>query len=270
MSITLIPLEPGFVGLAVGCSDAHIRVYTFDETLGRLNHLFISPDLHRCILDTERIMGVPESDALIASGGTDGTLRLWDLSHELKSRPWRACVSDRGPSGQLAPAFFTSVRHQSGINGIACRTLDNIGDNYTVAVVTVGDDNALSAVLIEIDGHCETASARMLACTSIIGAHTAAITAVKFIGAAVLTASTDERLSVWNLSITVSADSSDSNLGRESRPASGVALALAPVGCTMISFSDVQALAVMTVDKVHSIAVGGFGIQMFDIVTEPP
>ncbi|KFM66793.1 WD repeat-containing protein 6, partial [Stegodyphus mimosarum] len=164
--------------IATACSDSYFRVYTFDVNIKELSICYSVQLGEHCIftLSEIRITEASNDNLLFVTGAADGKIKIMNHKNYI-----RLCDNQKKMQNLVSKSdqVFHLTLHQSGINAI---DLKQITENMWF-VCCGGDDNALSAVLVqfnEISG--DDPSIEVIAETHICNAHASQITGIKIIG----------------------------------------------------------------------------------------
>lgn len=180
MDVDYINNEDNFTIFA-GCSDAYVRVFVYraDKTFTLINE---SKHLETCILKTTCI-NFMQRDILITCS-TRGEVAFWDASDVDK--------------GDIFEPFFVTKTNKSGINSFVTTNLPD--DKLLIG--TGGDDNALHINVLTFPDCLDLTSMQVLHSLVLDRHHSSAITGLCLVGDFVLSASIDQRISLYRLKVT--------------------------------------------------------------------
>lgn len=125
MCLDIVKLKHKFI-IAAGCSDCHIRIFSYSNTFS----LLCSVPYTHCLLKMSFIEGLPS--LFLLSAGTDGKIVFWNLNETLTLSDVRSFAV-----------------HQSGINSLELKKVEE----GLFFLVTGGDDNMISASCIQFCGN---------------------------------------------------------------------------------------------------------------------
>lgn len=155
----------------VACSDGYLRTFLYDI---KDNILHLSPSINycnRCALKINTF--VHESQTILMSMTTDGIVRFWQMNSVIKNLVENSIEKLDKADEQNVP--FANIKiHQSGINSFDFRRIDD----SRWLLLTGGDDNLLSLVVIEISLENNQNFARLLTAWNSSSIHSAQITGI--------------------------------------------------------------------------------------------
>jgi hypothetical protein len=188
---------------AVSSSDGTLSVWSLPADAGSgVRWSFVAAlQLGRCPVLAMSHLAVGDAHWLV-SGATDGAVAVWDVTSVTSV----AAPQPAAAQTVLLPAAVLRCAHQSGVNAVcAARAPAALAaalgaSPHAWVLVTGGDDQALNAILLELlppSSDAGAARVRVAAAVRDPGAHVSALKSLWTDGAAVLTASLDQRLRMW-------------------------------------------------------------------------
>ena len=196
------------------------------------------------------------------SGGTDGTVVVWDLTaclhtflqQKQQQKQGYEPVSPPSTPARLHPRHTIPFVHQSGINGLSCAT---VGPSQTttntngwcshkegeevVVCVTAGDDQAITVTTLHVQ-HCTdptTSTVERVHQYKEGNAHASAVRDVWTNGRKAWSVGLDQRCRQWDLVVHHSDDDDSSNIKMEMKES----------GCVMTQVVEPASLCVINTNK---------------------
>ncbi|XP_043272802.1 WD repeat-containing protein 6 [Venturia canescens] len=187
--------DPNLAIIFVACSDGYLRTFVYDITK---NILLLSPSVNycnRCTLKIETF--VHESQIILMSMTTDGFVRFWQMNSTVENLVENS-IEKMNRYDEEANVPFANIKiHQSGINSSDFRRIDP----STWILLTGGDDNLLSLVVIEISSRNNKFFANLLTTWNSSSIHAAQITGAKFVDChRMLSTGIDQKICVYSYS----------------------------------------------------------------------
>ncbi|KAJ3055459.1 WD repeat-containing protein 6 [Rhizophlyctis rosea] len=238
-----VPNRDGLHLVGTACSDAFVRIWTFNEKNRQFALIGISKFHGRCVLKCQAVVvpgGEGQQDAIVvSSAGTDGRIAIWECNSVLDSPK---CVD-------MGEPIIAERLHQSGVNGLDVR----IAKARTLLVASGGDDNAVAAMTVSlaVNGNGSWSAVRK-ATGTVVSAHSSPVSAVRWIRDDImLSTSLDQRLNAWAVSN-----------GEQSGELS--------LACKKSYFSDIADISDLDVYDADAntiqVAVVGFGMEVWETV----
>ncbi|KAG0252009.1 WD repeat-containing protein 6 [Mortierella polycephala] len=266
LSVFTLTNQPGKHFIASVYSDAAIRVWLFDETTNSFELAIDSSYHDKCILQVSHVKF--EEGVIMFTAATDGRIAVWDLTGALDAFLGLYNAKENKPVQPHSPSVGRNKRkiqreyvqelngpiteitvHMSGVNSLFVQDLGPSG----ILAVSGGDDNALVVSAIEVTWDAESrtimaSSAQVIARDDY--AHSSAIQAVAMINASeIVTTSQDQMISLWHVDRT-----------------NTVSARLCKQETQFVHVPDPSTMDVLSLrNDMHSVAIAGIGIQVFDI-----
>ncbi|CEP20055.1 hypothetical protein [Parasitella parasitica] len=177
-------------------SDAMIRFWLFNETTRKFSLVADGTWHAKCILQVTHVKLAADKLYFLTSA-TDGRVAVWDVDRDLRKAVENHQQLEIEPTKAAfrlsEPVYHYSV-HMSGVNALEVAPYRE--DQQHIIVFTGGEDDAVSAALLRVDGHSVTpiGTPFILPC-----AHASSVTAIKYIDQSLFTTSTDQRLNKWQV-----------------------------------------------------------------------
>ncbi|KAI7904623.1 uncharacterized protein BX663DRAFT_503002 [Cokeromyces recurvatus] len=196
MSTTVFAIDAkrGLHVIGAVYSDAMIRFWLFNE-LTRKFSLVADGTWHaKCIL---QITHLKLGDHIyFFTSATDGRVAIWDINDnlykaidsldQLEAEPTKAAF-------RLDEPIYHYRVHMNGVNALEAVAFK---DNHHILVLTGGEDNAVSASLMEAQNGAIVPIGQPFIVAS---AHASSVTGIKFVDNALFSTSTDQRLNMWKV-----------------------------------------------------------------------
>ena len=173
-------------------SDAMIRFWLFNEVTRKFSLVADGTWHAKCILQIAYVkLG---QHLYFFTSATDGRVAMWDISDQLYQAIENPEVLEQEPTKAAfrlqEPVHHFSV-HMSGVNALEAVPFR---DNQHILVTTGGEDNAVSATLVNTVDNTTVGKSHILP-----SAHASSVTGIKYMDDAVFTCSTDQRLNKWSI-----------------------------------------------------------------------
>ncbi|RCH99551.1 WD repeat-containing protein 6, partial [Rhizopus stolonifer] len=195
MDTTAFAITPEYHIIGAVYSDAMIRFWLFNESSRKFSLIADGTWHSKCILQISHVQ--IDQQIYFFTSATEGGIAMWDISDQLYSALGKVGELEAEPTiaafGLSKPLYYYRT-HMSGVNALETVSYK---DNKHILVVTGGEDNAVSASLLHIQGDNTVKSVGDP--FVIPGAHASSVTGIKHINDVVFTCSTDQRLNVWKI-----------------------------------------------------------------------
>ncbi|NXC50935.1 WDR6 protein, partial [Penelope pileata] len=188
--------------LAAACSDGSVRLFVLLEAARKL--LLVAESFHhqRCVLKVEAFLHTRaegERRHLLCSAATDGSIAFWDITSTVTDATNALCHAE----GELQPLalgtpLLSVMAHSCGVNSLHIHEWPE--GRFLVA--SGSDDGSIHVCLLEVTvGSDEGTCLRVLERVAKPCAHAAHVTGIRVLRPdLVLSASVDQRLTLWQLS----------------------------------------------------------------------
>eukprot|EP00210_Caulerpa_lentillifera_P001343 g1292.t1 len=183
IAMSLIPQEVSLdLYLILSSSNASLTLHSFHQESKTWTQM-TSLKYHKSpVLSLDHIKtNAPdrESEILVVSGSTDGTVCLWNLPHSLHLMH------------ELKPICVHPQLHQSGVNVV--KLCDSKYHSFNVLLISGGDDQSIAVVGV----YCEDSNWKLSLLQSIADAHTSSVRDLVAREGLVFSIGLDQRLITW-------------------------------------------------------------------------
>ncbi|KAI9468964.1 MAG: hypothetical protein EXX96DRAFT_589929 [Benjaminiella poitrasii] len=238
-TVFAIDADHGLHVIGAVYSDAMIRFWLFNEVTRKFALVADGTWHAKCILQIAHVK--IEDHVYFFTSATDGRVAIWDINHDLHKAIENLDQLEAEPTKaafRLSEPVYNYRTHMNGVNALEAVPFR---DNHHILILTGGEDNAVSASLIQVQDDTITPIGQPFVYA---GAHASSVTGIRYNDHAVFSTSTDQRLNMWKIH----------DLAQD-----GISLTIE--SAVYMDVPDPSALDTITFNGYVHVAITGIGLQ---------